>query len=315
MRIRVPFAVFTALSLSAVAAPRLAIPPEGVAFGEVRTGEAVSGTAELRNVGTAPVSVSRVKACCGATAELSPTVVPPGGVATLKVTLRPEDAGPFSKTIRLSCDDPERPLVSVPVTGTVVVPPGGERPVPRRDYLSALVLALGAVLSSAALVDCLWRPVYDTLLRRRVRTCLAYAVRIGVGGVFVFAGCSKMGDVGAFAELVSRYDMLPSACVRPFAAALPFVEALAGAALVFTKWTRWSALLVAGLLLAFMAALAQAAVRGLDVSCGCFGGLSHGAHSELRLAIGRDALLLIPSLWLAMRHGKTARSQIPSPQA
>jgi len=73
------------------------------------------------------------------------------------------------------------------------------------------------------------------------------------------------------------------------------------------------------LLMAFMAALAQAVVRGLDVSCGCFGGFAGGTRAELLFALGRDALLLIPSLWLAMRHGKAARpeilSQIPSPQA
>jgi len=40
--------------------------------------------------------------------------------------------------------------------------------------------------------------------------------RLGVGGVFIYAGCSKMGDLEAFAELVARYDMLPTAFVRPF---------------------------------------------------------------------------------------------------
>ena len=319
MNVRFLFAVPLLLSLPALAAPRLVVPPEGNAFGEVPEGTNVSGMVELRNGGTAPVHVSRVKACCGATAELSPRAIPPNGVATLSVSLQVQDVGPFSKTIRLSCDDPEQPLVSVPVTGTVVIPSGEESPTPRRDGLSALVLALGAVLSCAALVDSLWRPGYGTLLRRRARTCLAYVARLGVGGVFIYAGCSKMGDLEAFAELVARYDMLPTAFVRPFAVALPTVEALAGAALAFTKWTRLSAFLVAVLLLAFVVALAQAVVRGLDVSCGCFGGFAGGTRAELLFALGRDALLLIPSLWLAMRHGKAARpeilSQIPSPQA
>lgn len=318
MNVHVLFATPLLLSLSALAAPRLAVPPEGVVFGEVRTGEVVSGTAELRNVGTDPVAVSRVKACCGATAELSPRAIPPNGVATLSVSLLAQDVGPFSKTIRLSCDDPEQPLVSVPVTGTVVA--GGdvsrhEDKPSRHDGYSALLLVFGGVLTMAVLVDLLWRPTDDAPWRRRVRRCFAYVARIGIGGLFIYAGCVKMGDLEAFAELVARYDMLPSACVRPFARTLPAVEALAGAALAFSPWTRLATGIVASLLLAFMAALAQAAVRGLDVSCGCFGGLSHGARTELLLAIGRDALLLIPSLWLAMRAGKAARLQIPSPQA
>ena len=59
------------------AAPRLAVPPEGVAIGEVAVGSNVVGRVEIRNVGSATVSVSRVKACCGAKAELSAMKIPP----------------------------------------------------------------------------------------------------------------------------------------------------------------------------------------------------------------------------------------------
>ena len=318
MNVRVLFATPLLLSLPALAEPRLIVPPDGVVFGEVPAGTNVSGRVELRNGGNVPVHVSRVKACCGATAELSPRAIPPNGVATLSVSLQVQDVGPFSKTIRLSCDDPEQPLVSVPVTGTVVagadVSKREDMP-SRHDGDPVFLLVFGGVLSMVVLVDLLWRPARDAPWRRRARRWLALVNRIGIGGLFIYTGCVKMGDWDAFAELVSRYDMLPSACVRSFAVALPFAEALAGAALAFSPWTRLAAGLVAGLLLVFMAALAQAAVRGLDVSCGCFGGPLHRARLELLLALGRDALLLIPSLWLAMRAGKAARSQKTSPQA
>ena len=61
------------------AAPRLAVPPEGGAIGEVAVGSNVVGRVEIRNVGSATVSVSRVKACCGAKAELSAMKIPPNG--------------------------------------------------------------------------------------------------------------------------------------------------------------------------------------------------------------------------------------------
>ena len=61
------------------AAPRLAVPSEGVAFGEVALGSNVVGKVVLRNEGSATVSVSRVKACCGAKAELSAMKIPPKG--------------------------------------------------------------------------------------------------------------------------------------------------------------------------------------------------------------------------------------------
>ena len=61
------------------AAPRLAVPPEGIAFGEVFVGSNAVGRIELCNGGSAVVSVSRVKACCGAKAEMSAMKIPPNG--------------------------------------------------------------------------------------------------------------------------------------------------------------------------------------------------------------------------------------------
>ena len=67
-RRRAAFLAFGLASAMASAAPRLAAPPGGggIAFGEVRVGSNVVGRAVLRNEGDAAVSVSRVKACCGA---------------------------------------------------------------------------------------------------------------------------------------------------------------------------------------------------------------------------------------------------------
>ena len=62
-----------------IAAPRLAVTSEGVAFGEVPVGSNVVGKVVLRNEGSTTVSVSRVKACCGAKAELSAMKIPPNG--------------------------------------------------------------------------------------------------------------------------------------------------------------------------------------------------------------------------------------------
>ena len=294
-----------ALALSAQAAPRIAVPPEGIALGEIAVGTNVSGTVELRNVGKVAVNVSRVKACCGAAAELSPMAIPPNGVATLKVSLKVQDVGPFSKTIRISCDDPEQPIVSVPVTGTVGNASGNEVGNVRDGIYSIFFLGFGMFLSVATLLDFLLLRNRETTLRRGLRTCLVYTVRIGIGGTFVFAGCVKMVDVEAFAELVARYGMLPSVLVGPFAHALPVAEVVAGAMLVATRWTRLAAITIAFMLMAFIVALVQAVIQGLDVSCGCFGGLAGGSRMELVLAVARDVLLLVPLLWLVLRSVKS----------
>ena len=101
--------------LSALSAPRLAVPPEGVAFGEIAAGEAALKSIEIRNVSSAPVSVSQVKGCCGAEASLSSMRIEPSSSATLSVSLKAMLPGEFSKHVQILCDDPESP-----VTGTAV---------------------------------------------------------------------------------------------------------------------------------------------------------------------------------------------------
>ena len=67
------------ISPVALATPRLEVSPEGIAFGEVAVGSNVVGKVVLRNEGSTTVSVSRVKACCGAKAGLSAMKIPPNG--------------------------------------------------------------------------------------------------------------------------------------------------------------------------------------------------------------------------------------------
>lgn len=105
---------------SAIAAPRLAVPPEGVAFGEIAAGQGASKSIEIRNVSDFPVLVAQVKGCCGADASLSAMLIGPSEPATLTVTMKPTLPGEFSKDIRILCDDPERPVVTIPVTGTAI---------------------------------------------------------------------------------------------------------------------------------------------------------------------------------------------------
>ena len=110
-------------TFSAFAASRLIVPPEGVAFGEIPAGEAAEKAIKLRNVSSSPVLISQVKGCCGADAALSTMRLEPTSGATLKVSLKPTIPGEFSKHVRILCDDPECPVVVIPVTGAAVEMP------------------------------------------------------------------------------------------------------------------------------------------------------------------------------------------------
>ena len=105
------------VTLTAWTAPRLSVPSEGVAFGEIAAGEIASKSIGLRNVSSSPVSVSQVKGCCGADAALSSMRIEPSASATLSVSLKPMLPGEFSKHVQILCDDPESPVINIPVTG------------------------------------------------------------------------------------------------------------------------------------------------------------------------------------------------------
>lgn len=117
-----------------------------------------------------------------------------------------------------------------------------------------------------------------------------WLVRIAVGGVFLYAGVLKVMAAPQFALDISRYRLVPMDVAVLLAVYLPWVEILAGAGAIFRRLHAGSLLVLIALTLLFSAAIASAAVRGLDIQCGCFGGSSGDVSYGWMLA--RDAALL-----------------------
>jgi uncharacterized membrane protein YphA (DoxX/SURF4 family) len=128
----------------------------------------------------------------------------------------------------------------------------------------------------------------------RAAAWLAVPARWYLGVLFVGACLHKIADPRAFAVDIATYDILPLALVNLVAITLPWVELAAGLMLLAGLRTRAAAVLVAGMMAVFLAALAVALGRGLDMSCGCFA--SQGAEDDpiSRLTVLRDLV------WLAL---------------
>jgi uncharacterized membrane protein YphA (DoxX/SURF4 family) len=127
-----------------------------------------------------------------------------------------------------------------------------------------------------------------------MRERLLALLRIGLGAVFVYAALSKVPSMGAFAEEIANYRLVPAPVIPLLGAALVGVELLAGLALATGIAARGAALLVSVLLAAFTAGLSQAIARGIDLECGCFG----GREPATWLTVGRDLALLAAGLAL-----------------
>jgi putative oxidoreductase len=99
-----------------------------------------------------------------------------------------------------------------------------------------------------------------------VRVC-----RIGVGLVMLAAALGKIGDPAAFSSQIHHYHLMPIGAENLLAIALPWIELLAGLALVLGVHARSGAWLSAALMIVFTLAVGTAVARGLDIECGCFG--------------------------------------------
>jgi putative oxidoreductase len=148
----------------------------------------------------------------------------------------------------------------------------------------------------------------------------SFLIRILLGGLFVFAGATKVYDPGAFAIELQRYQAVPWTIGPLLALYLPWLEVLAGTFLLFRK-IEWGALLIITLLLfIFTVALASAMLRGLNIDCGCFGKTFAATGTLLPLLrnltlLGGTAVLWTESRRLNLAVAPPAPALISHPSA
>jgi putative oxidoreductase len=134
--------------------------------------------------------------------------------------------------------------------------------------------------------------------------------RVVLGALFLWAAATKLPDMNAFAQDLANYRLLPGVLVPWAATAVVGVEMVAGLALVTGFAVRAAAVVIAGLLLAFIAFLSQALLRGIDLRCGCFGGDEVASW----WTVARDLAMLAAALlvaWVPDLRQSAARHAAP----
>jgi uncharacterized membrane protein YphA (DoxX/SURF4 family) len=102
-------------------------------------------------------------------------------------------------------------------------------------------------------------------------TFAVLVLRVAVGALFIWAGGAKIGHADVFAAQIAAFRIVPHALIAPLALLLPFFEVLLGGYLVVGLYTRVTAVIAAVQLAIFATAIGSAVMRGLSLSCGCFG--------------------------------------------
>jgi uncharacterized membrane protein YphA (DoxX/SURF4 family) len=134
-----------------------------------------------------------------------------------------------------------------------------------------------------------------------VRPWLGTVVRLGLATVWLIAGGAKVGDLAGSGRAVAAFQLMPVELARIVGAALPFIELVMGALLVVGLAVRLTAGISAALLTVYVAGIAAAWARGLQIDCGCFGGggqLAAAQHPNYAPDIARDLGFLLMAVYL-----------------
>jgi hypothetical protein len=107
---------------AAAPTPQVVLDPASLNLGSVTVGASATLSTQVRNTGTAALSVSAIAPCAGTSAEFTwspaaPFTVAAGGATALNVTYAPTGAGADAGCLALTTNDPATPTAQLAVQG------------------------------------------------------------------------------------------------------------------------------------------------------------------------------------------------------
>ena len=100
---------------------------------------------------------------------------------------------------------------------------------------------------------------------------LKWILILACAGIFLYAGIPKLLNPAGFMRAIGTYQLFPHTLSAIAAYYMPALEICAALALFLpaTRKAAWG--LLSALMIFFIVLYAISLVRGLDISCGCFG--------------------------------------------
>jgi uncharacterized membrane protein YphA (DoxX/SURF4 family) len=141
------------------------------------------------------------------------------------------------------------------------------------------------------------------LLARRFQPWISLLVRLGLAAITAAAAIPKLTDLRASRISVAAYELFPPAINKLIGVGLPIVELTLALLFLAGLLTRYASAIFGLMLIAFMAGIASAWARGLNINCGCFssgGELAPGEQAQYGLEILRDCGFLVMVVFLVI---------------
>ncbi len=143
------------------------------------------------------------------------------------------------------------------------------------------------------------------------------AIRLIVGGAFIYAGSLKIVEPLQFGDNIASFQILPNIFVNSFALSLPVFEMLTGALLIAVLLLpadaigRPAALALVIVCGVFLIAVVSALARGLTIDCGCFG-TGTPTRAKMWMDLVRDFALFLGVLFVYRYPSTRARGSFDS---
>lgn len=153
-----------------------------------------------------------------------------------------------------------------------------------------------------------------TWRERLTHPWLTVRVQIALGAIFVVAALPKIADPPSFAHMIYNYRILPGSLINISALVMPWVELLAGLALILGVWVKPARWIVTLMLVTFMIAIAINLGRDNAIDCGCFDTSAANKTYEERIrdmwiVLIRDAGMLVMVAQLAWAERVSGRRE------
>ncbi len=147
---------------------------------------------------------------------------------------------------------------------------------------------------------------------------LAFALRLCVGGFFLYASMSKIPYPAQFAEATANYRLVPYWLLNPVAVFLPWVEFVCGLFLVIGFTSRAAVVLMGLLLTMFNIMVLINMYWGAPISCGCYDTVGEPIGwkkiiENVILLIFAIHIFYFDRLFLFRRGGRTDPAKITLP--
>jgi uncharacterized membrane protein YphA (DoxX/SURF4 family) len=135
----------------------------------------------------------------------------------------------------------------------------------------------------------------------RAQDIVKVALRIVLGGLFVYGGYLKLDNPLGFSRAIKGFKFdLPDNLLVDLSFMIPWAEVIAGLCLIFGFFSRGAGFVIALMMAVFIIGIVSVMVRGISTSCGCFGKLDFVCKPPLGTChIIRNVVLGVAAGYLA----------------